>query len=133
MVTDRLVVDAGAVIRAALVDGFGHWDEYRLFAPSLMWSEAASALAQLRWRHEIDDIESGAALERLLAARIEPVPSADLVRDALVIAADLGWAKSYDAEYVALARRLGAPLITLDARLRAGAGAIVDIRGPTET
>jgi predicted nucleic acid-binding protein len=33
----------------------------------------------------------------------------------------MGWAKTYDAEYVALARLLGARVVTLDARLRRGA------------
>jgi hypothetical protein len=37
------------------------------------------------------------------------------------IADALGWAKTYDAEYVATARLLGCRMVTLDARLRRGA------------
>jgi len=38
----------------------------------------------------------------------------------------------YDAEYVALARILAAPLLTRDARLRRGAGHLATIVGPTD-
>jgi predicted nucleic acid-binding protein len=34
------------------------------------------------------------------------------------IADELGWAKTYDAEYVALAGLLGCRVVTLDGRLR---------------
>ncbi|MGH2992705.1 MAG: hypothetical protein ACRDL1_04125 [Solirubrobacterales bacterium] len=37
-----------------------------------------------------------------------------------------------DAGYVALARRLECPLLTIDARLKRGAERIVEIVGPTE-
>jgi predicted nucleic acid-binding protein len=33
----------------------------------------------------------------------------------------MGWAKTYDAEYLALARLLGCRVVTLDLRLRRGA------------
>ena len=41
-----------------------------------------------------------------------------LIDEVWKIAAELGWAKTYDAEYVALARLLGCRLVTLDVRLR---------------
>jgi predicted nucleic acid-binding protein len=37
------------------------------------------------------------------------------------IADDLGWAKTYDAEYLALASLLRSGLVTLDRRLRSAA------------
>ena len=42
----------------------------------------------------------------------------------------LGWMKTYDAEYVALARMARCRLFTVDARLRRGAGHVVQIIGP---
>jgi predicted nucleic acid-binding protein len=44
----------------------------------------------------------------------------------------LGWAKTYDAEYVALARLLGCRLVTLDARLRRGADRLGFVISPDE-
>ena len=42
---------------------------------------------------------------------------AALGRGAWLVADELGWAKTYDAEYIALARLLKTRLLTLDARL----------------
>jgi predicted nucleic acid-binding protein len=49
---------------------------------------------------------------------------------ALRIAQALGWAKSYDAEYVALAEALACPLLTIDVRLIRSAGSLVELIGP---
>ena len=48
------------------------------------------------------------------------------------LARGLGWAKTYDAEYVSLALAVAAPLVTLDARLRPGAAGTVTVLGPAE-
>ena len=48
------------------------------------------------------------------------------------VASQLGWAKTYDAEYVALARLLRCRLLTRDDRLRRGAGRLVRVIGPLE-
>jgi len=92
-----------------------------LVAPWLMWSECTSALRSAVWRREIAAPEATAMLDLLERAPVEPRSDPALRRRALRIATELGWAKTYDAEYVALAEILGTRLVTLDARLRRGA------------
>jgi predicted nucleic acid-binding protein len=48
------------------------------------------------------------------------------------VADELGWAKTYDAEYVALAGLLGCRLVTLDRRLRRGADQLGFVVSPDE-
>ena len=55
-----------------------------------------------------------------------------LQREATAVARVLGRAKTYDAEYVAVARLINAPLVTIDARFARRAGGLVRILGPTE-
>jgi predicted nucleic acid-binding protein len=48
------------------------------------------------------------------------------------VADELAWAKTYDAEYVGLARLLRCRLVTLDARLRRGADRLGFVVAPHE-
>jgi predicted nucleic acid-binding protein len=76
--------------------------------------------------------EAESALARLLDHPIDITPSSVLVKRATAIAIELGWAKTYDAEYLALAERLQARLLTEDARLRSTRYASVTVVGPLE-
>ena len=92
-----------------------------------MRSEATSALRQLAWRGDLDDAEAEAALGRILEAPIALEPPGSLEHASYRIAVRLGWARTYDAEYVALAARNRCALLTTDARLARRAREIVDI------
>lgn len=70
-------------------------------------------------------------LERLEDSPVRMVNHPQLGLGAWDVADALGWAKTYDAEYLALARLIGCPLATLDRRVRgAGERLGVSIRVP---
>ena len=126
-----LVIDASALVQACLAaEGVDLFENEDLVAPPLLWSEALSAIHELRWRREISDDLASRAFAALLAVPVRRRAPHQLHREAWRVADDLGWAKTYDAEYIALARVLGCRLFTLDDRLRRGAARLVDIVGP---
>ena len=128
-----LVVDAAIVITACLSEtGLKALGPEELVAPQLMWSEASSVLHELRWRKEISGELANIALERLAAAEVSPRRPKGLTAEAWRIADRLGWAKTYDAEYLALARLLRCRLLTTDAKLKAGGSGVVGVIGPAE-
>lgn len=129
----RLVVDASVAVYAALTDdGFDRLRAVDLVAPPLLWSEALSTLREHLWRGDISREQAEASRSSLLDAPIRRRAPRALYTEAWRIASELGWAKTYDAEYVALARLLGCRLLTLDGRLRRGAARLADVIGPTE-
>lgn len=126
-----LVVDASVVITACLAEAglepIAHDD---LVAPYLMWAEASSVLHELRWRRDISGELATIALDRLGGAPVSPRRPKGLVAEAWRIADRLGWAKTYDAEYLALARMLKCRLLTTDSKLKSAGSKIVDVIGP---
>ena len=113
-----LVVDASVVVPACLAaDGFAEFGTEQLIAPALLWSESLSVLHELVWRREVSAEDGNLARETLRHAPIERVDVELVGEEAWRIADELGWAKTYDAEYVALARLRECRLVTLDGRL----------------
>jgi predicted nucleic acid-binding protein len=128
-----LVVDAAVVITACLSEGGVRLlGREELVAPSLMWSEASSVLHELRWRKEISSELATIALGRLTAAHIRARRPRGLTEEAWRLADRLGWAKTYDAEYLALARILRCRLLTTDAKLQAAGSRLVTVIGPAD-
>lgn len=128
-----LVVDASAVVQACLSEAdLDELREHDLIAPPLLWSEATSVLHELEWRGEVSRQLSHRGRDRLTKIQIRRRSPASLHEEAWKVASSLGWAKTYDAEYVALARLTKSSLLTVDARLAAVAARLVDIRTPAE-
>ena len=120
----RFVVDAGAVLHLVSA-GIEVSGEHELLAPTLLRSQVLSALHEAVARGELP---ADVALDRL--ARIGRLPirllgDGVLRRRAWTLADQLGWASTYDAEYVALTQLQADALITLDAELARGVEGIV--------
>lgn len=127
-----VVVDASAVLQLLALEK-APVDLPDLHAPALLWSETLAAIRTVAWRGDLPADAERRMLDRLW--RLPVVPFDDrqmLLTRARGIAANLGWAKTYDAEYVALAEILAIPLLSLDARLARGAGHLVEIVTPVD-
>jgi predicted nucleic acid-binding protein len=128
-----LVLDASVVLAWCLSSGeLAELAPDDRCAPPLMWSEARSALHEQAWRRELDAAQTDRARRRLSDADVMPRTHRRLADETWRIADDLGWAKTYDAEYLALASLLRCRLVTVDARLRRDADRLGFVVGPTE-
>jgi predicted nucleic acid-binding protein len=119
---------AGEQASTALDDGG------QLIAPPLLWSEVPSVLHEMAFRGDISNALAELALQRFLAGKLsisERRPD-DLAAMAWQVAEDFGWAKTYDAEYVALAKLSDCRLVTVDGRLRRGAERLGFVVTPAE-
>jgi predicted nucleic acid-binding protein len=124
----RFVVDCGVVLHLAREE-IGVAPGHELLAPTLLRSQTLSALHEAVHTGEL---EEDVALERL--ARIQAMPirllgDAVLRRNAWKFADQLGWAETYDAEYIALTKLQADAFVTLDQDLARSVERIV----PTAT
>lgn len=128
-----LVLDSSVVVRACVLpDGFAPFGDEELIAPPLMWSEFRSSVHEALRRREISPDEAHAIRTTLRTARVTPRTHRRLDEEAWRLADDLAWARTYDAEYVALASLLRCRLLTRDAGLRRGADRLGFVIGPNE-
>jgi predicted nucleic acid-binding protein len=124
----RFVVDCSVVLHL-VSEGIEPADEHELLAPTLLRSQTLSALHEAVHRGEIPEAVALDRLERIQALSIRLLGDAVLRRNAWQIADLLGWAETYDAEYLALTRLQADAFVTLDAELARRAEGIV----PTAT
>jgi predicted nucleic acid-binding protein len=128
-----LVVDASVALPAcASPGGFDIFGAEELVAPPLLWSESRSALHEALLRRDIPAVQALRTLEALERAPIRPRAQRRLSRRAWDLANEMGWAKTYDAEYLALAQLLDCRFVTLDARLHRDAARLGFVVSPTE-
>jgi predicted nucleic acid-binding protein len=112
----RFVVDCGVVLRLAS-EGIVVRDEHELLAPTLLRSQTLSALHEAVHRGELTPDVALDRLDRIWAMKIRLLGDAVLRRKAWRLAEELGWAETYDAEYVALTQLQADAFVTLDAEL----------------
>lgn len=113
-----LVVDANVVFEVvAAPDGVRVLAGEEPVAPPLLWPEVRSALHVARWRGLLDDEDAHAALKVLESGPVRERRHPRLATETWRIADELRWAKTYDAEYLALSSLLSVPLASFDRRL----------------
>ncbi|SRR6266542_6396154 len=120
----RFVVDASAVLHLASA-GIEVSRTHKLLAPTLLRSQTLSALHEAAQRGEIPADVARDRLARIGRMPIRLLGDAVLRRRAWGLADRLGWASTYDAEYVALTQLQADALVTLNAKLARSVEGIV--------
>jgi predicted nucleic acid-binding protein len=110
------VVDAGAVLHLAR-EGIEVSPEHQLLAPALIRSQLLSTLHEAVQRGDLEAAAAQEVLARFGRMKIRLLGDGVLRRTAWKYADQLGWASTYDAEYVALTELQADALVTLDADL----------------
>jgi predicted nucleic acid-binding protein len=112
----RFVVDCGVVLELAAQE-IEVSAENELLAPTLLRSQTLSALHEAVHRGELEADVARDRLARIGRMPIRLLGDAVLRRRAFDVADRLGWAETYDAEYVALTLLQADAFVTLDAEL----------------
>jgi len=120
----RFVVDTSAVLHLAS-EGVDASDAHELLAPTLLRSQTLSALHEAVQRGEIPADVARERLTRIGKMPIRLLGDAVLRRRAWELADKLGWASTYDAEYIALTQLQADAFVTLDAELARSVEGIV--------
>lgn len=129
----RLVLDSSAALRAASsTRAAATLAAHELLAPPLLWSEFHSAVHEALWRRELESPIAARILQAFRDLGVRMRSPRNLHATAFEIASELGWAKTYDAEFLALARLEEAVVLTTDAHLRRGAERTGLVIGPAE-
>ena len=121
----RFVVDCETLLRIAAGEvevAAGH----RLVAPTLVRSQALSALYEAARRGEITGAEGIERVTRLNSLKVRFLGDRVLQRQAWKIAEQLGWETTYDAEYVALTALQADAFVTSDSELARAVSGLVE-------
>ena len=112
----RFVVDSSAVLHLASAEVKVR-GTHKLLAPTLLRSQTLSALHEAVQRGEIPADVARDRLAHIRRMRIRLLGDAVLQRRAWDLADRLGWASTYNAEYVALTQLQADAFLTLDTEL----------------
>jgi predicted nucleic acid-binding protein len=120
----RFVLDASAVIHLAS-EGIEVSGKHKLLAPTLLRSQTLSALHETVQRGEISAVVARDHLARIGRMPIRLLGDGVLRRRAWDLAEQLGWASTYNAEYIALTQLQADAFVTLDKDLARSVKGIV--------
>lgn len=115
-----IAIDASALVELLLETPSGRGiakkvTGARLIAPDIVNPEVMQSLRGLERAGKVSSKRAATAISRLAHSPIARVPTTGLLTDAWSLRFNLS---AYDACYVALARALDCPLLTVDAPLR---------------
>ena len=124
----RFVVDCDTLLRIAAGEievAAGH----QLVAPTLVRSQALSALYEAARRGEISAAEGIERVTRINSLKVRFLGDKVLQRQAWKVADQLGCETTYDAEYVALTMLQADAFVTSDRELARAASGLVETVG----
>jgi predicted nucleic acid-binding protein len=121
----RFVVDCGTLLRVAAGE-IEVAPEHQLVAPTLVRSQALSALYQAARRGEITAAEGRERVRRINSLKVRFLGDKVLQAQAWKVADQLGWETTYDAEYVALTQLQADAFVTSDPELARTVSALVE-------
>src|SRR3954468_10751363 len=116
LLVTRFVVDCETLLRIAAGE-IEVGAEHQLVAPTLVRSQALSALYESSRRGEISEAEGFERVTRINSLKVRFLGDKVLQRQAWKVASRLGWETTYDAEYVALTQLQADAFVTSDAEL----------------
>jgi len=122
----RFVVDAGAVLQLAKEEREIP-AKHKLLAPTLLRSQALSLLHEAVHDGKLSADAARDRLKYVNGIQIRLLGDAVLRRRAWEIADALGWASTYEAEYVALTQLQADAFVTLDKKLARAVKGLVEI------
>ena len=120
----RFVVDCETLLRVAAGE-IEVAAEHQLLAPTLVRSQALSALYQAARRGEISAAEGIERVTRINSLRVRFLGDKVLQRTAWKVADQLGWETTYDAEFVALTQLQADLFVTSDGDLARAVSGLV--------
>ena len=121
----RFVVDCETLLRIAAGEvevAGGH----QLVAPTLVRSQALSALYEMARRGEISAAEGIERVTRINSLKVRFLGDKVLQRSAWKVADELGWETTYDAEFVALTQLQADVFVTSDSDLARAVSGLVE-------
>jgi predicted nucleic acid-binding protein len=121
----RFVVDCETLLRIAAGE-IEVAAEHKLVAPTLVRSQALSALYQAARRGEISAADGLEWVTRINSLNVRFLGDKVLQRTAWRIADQLGWQTTYDAEFVALTQLQADAFVTSDRDLARAVSGVVE-------